>query len=135
MEKTKILVVDDDKNIAETISFSLEHEGYEVLSASNGWEALGAVRVIEPDLVILDVMLPKENGYLVSTYIKDDVASGIYKKDIAVVLLTARDLRHDPDREKTVMGISRAECMMYKPFEMEALLKKVKELLVQKCDA
>jgi len=129
MDKKKVLIVDDDKNIAETLRFSLELEGYEVYEAYDGWQGLGAVRAIEPDLVILDVMLPKENGYLISARIKDDIKKGVYLHDIAIVLLTARDLSNDPEREKTVMEISRAECMMYKPFEIEKLLGKVKELL------
>ena len=61
-----ILVVDDDPDILETVCFGLDLEGYRVIRAINGWEALGAVRVNRPDLVVLDVILPKENGYRVS---------------------------------------------------------------------
>lgn len=129
MDRHKVLIVDDDKDIVETIRFRMEQEGYEVFTAYDGYEALGAARVIEPDLIILDVMLPKENGYLVSDLIKDDVAKGVYHKNIAVLLLTARVLKDDPEREKMVMEISKADYMMYKPFEMEGLLKKVEELL------
>ena len=80
MERQKVLVVDDDNDILESIQFNLEQEESEVITVSNGWEALGAVRTMEPDLVILDLMLPKVNGYRVSRCIKDDVAKGVYKK-------------------------------------------------------
>ncbi len=128
MEKRKILVVDDDKDILESIQFNLKLEGYEVITASNGWEALGAVRVTEPDLVILDVMLPKENGYRASRCIKDDIEKGVYKNNIAILLLTARVL-NDSDREEMFMNVSQADYMMYKPFEMKELIKKVQGLL------
>ncbi len=61
MEKQKILVVDDDTDIIETIQYSLEQEDFEVVSANNGWEGLGAVRIVQPDLVILDAMMPLED--------------------------------------------------------------------------
>ncbi len=128
MERQKVLIVDDDNDILESIQFSLEQEGYEVIAVSNGWEALGAVRTMEPDLVILDVMLPKENGYRVSRCIKDDVAKGVYKKSIAILLLTARVL-NDPDREEMFMNVSQADYMMYKPFDMTKLIEKAAELL------
>jgi two-component system alkaline phosphatase synthesis response regulator PhoP len=128
MERRKILVVDDDEDIVESIQFNLEQEGYDVTSASNGWEALGAVRVTEPDLVILDVMLPKENGYRASRCIKDDIAKGVYSKNIVILLLTARVL-NDPEREEMFMNVSQADYMMYKPFDMSHLIEKVEELL------
>ncbi len=128
MERRKILVVDDDKDILESIQFNLEQEGYEVITVSNGWEALGAVRTTEPELVILDVMLPKENGYRVSRCIKDDIEKGVYKKNVVILLLTARVL-NDPDREEMFMNVSQADYMMYKPFDMTQLIEKVAELL------
>ena len=128
MNRRKILVVDDDKDIAESIQFNLEQEGYEVITASDGWTALGAVRITEPDLVVLDVMLPKENGYRVSRCIKDDVAKGVYTKNIVILLLTARVLT-DSDREEMFMNVSQADYMMYKPFDMTKLIEQVAQLL------
>jgi len=66
MNKPGILVVDDNPDITETIRFNLELEGYEVIIAANGWEALGAFRAKKPDLVVLDVMLPKKIGELLN---------------------------------------------------------------------
>ncbi len=128
MERRKILVVNDDKDILESIQFNLEQEGYEVITVSNGWEALGAVRITEPDLVILDVMLSKENGYRASRCIKDDVAKGVYKKNILILLLTARVL-NDPIREDMFMNVSQADYMMYRPIDMTKQIEKAAELL------
>lgn len=124
MEDITILVVDDNPDILETLCFRLQLEDYQVIRASNGWEALGAVRSVEPDLVILDVILPKENGYRVSRFIKDDIKSGVYGKDIGIILMTGRPL-DDADGMKKVVAFSQADAIMYKPFNMEELINNV----------
>jgi len=129
MNRPKILVVDDDPDITETICFALDQEGYQVMRATDGWEALGTVRATEPDLVILDVILPRENGYRISRFVKDDIEKGIYQKNIIILLLTARPLS-DSDGSRMVMEFSHADHIMYKPFEIEQLIEKVKELLL-----
>ena len=101
-----------------------------MFSARNGWEALGAVRVCQPDLVILDVMMPLENGYKVSKIIKDDSDAGVISKNPPVILLTARDVRGDKEREEMLMKTSRAELMIYKPFDMYNLIESVNNLLL-----
>ena len=128
MKENKIIVVDDDSDIRETISFALEQEGYRVICADNGWNALGAVRATQPNLVILDVILPRENGYRVSGLIKDDSKKGVYQKDIPIILLTGRPM-NDLDAMKVAIEFSQADYIMYKPFDMEQLVIKVKELL------
>jgi two-component system alkaline phosphatase synthesis response regulator PhoP len=128
MSKRKILIVDDEPDLVETLKFRLEHEGYETITAINGWEALGAVRAQEPDLVLLDVMLPKENGYRVSKMIKEDIATGRLPKAIPVFLLTARNLSSDPGRESEFRNFSQADDVIYKPFEMEELIAQIAAL-------
>jgi len=128
MSKIKILVADDDEDIVESIKFSLDLHGFEVVTAFDGFDAYALVNTEKPDLVILDVMMPKENGYRVARAVKDGVEKGIYGKNIIVLLLTARVL-NEPDREKMFMEMSRADFMMYKPFDMEHLIEKIKELL------
>lgn len=128
MEKQKILIVDDEPDVIEALRFQLEHEGYEVVTATDGFEALAVAKATEPDLVVLDVMMPKKNGYLVSQVIKEDVEKGAYGKNIIILLLTARVLS-DPAREEMFMKVSQADCMMYKPFEMGQFMEKVRELL------
>jgi two-component system, OmpR family, alkaline phosphatase synthesis response regulator PhoP len=129
MEKKKILLVDDEPDIVETIRFSLEQEGYEIVTAADGMEALDRARQIVPDLMVLDVMMPKENGYRVARTIREDEKAGRISKRIPIVLLTARNLEGDPEREKMFMEFSQADAMMYKPFEMDDLVQKIKQCL------
>ncbi len=129
MSTQKILLVDDEPDILETVRFRLELEGYEVVTAANGLEALGAVMSQDPDLVVLDVMLPGENGYRVARTIRDEEAEGKRDGHLPIILLTARDLSSDPQRERMFMDLSRADLMMYKPFEMDELVSRIQELL------
>jgi CheY-like chemotaxis protein len=129
MSKARILVVDDEPDILETVQHALELDEYEVITATNGLEGLGAARVEQPDLVLLDVMLPGENGYRVARAIRDDEQRGVYEKRTPIVLVTARDLSGDPEREKMFMDFSQADRVMYKPFDLDDLLALVEELL------
>ncbi len=129
MKRKKILLVDDEPDILETVRFRLELEGYEVVTAANGLEGLGAVMSQDPDLVVLDVMLPRENGYQVARTIRDEEAAGKREGRLPIILLTARDLSSDPPRERMFMDLSRADLMMYKPFEMDELVSRIQELL------
>jgi CheY-like chemotaxis protein len=134
MPKPKILVVDDEPDIITSIQFCLEQEGYDVLTACDGAKALKTVRSIEPDLIVLDVMMPKENGYRVSRRIREAEKYGKFSKRIPIILLTARNLKGDPEREKHFMDFSQADYMMYKPFEMDELIDKIRGL-VTGCEA
>lgn len=135
LRRKRILVVDDEPDVVETVRFRLEQDGYEVLVATNGLEGLGAAHAHRPDLTILDVMMPGENGYRVSKMLREDEDAGLYPRRMAILLLTARDLSGDPEREQTFMEFSRADAMMYKPFELDALVRKVEELLGESADA
>ncbi|HKI86045.1 MAG TPA: response regulator [Thermoanaerobaculia bacterium] len=125
----KILIADDEADVVETVRFRLESEGFEVVTAVNGLEALGAARVHQPDLVILDVMMPGENGYRVARMLREDQEAGVYEETLRILLLTARDLRKDPEREKTLMEFSGADRAIYKPFELDDLVEAVHGLL------
>jgi CheY-like chemotaxis protein len=129
MGKLTILVADDDADILETLTFRLEQRGYQVIQAHDGEEALERVRQSVPDLVILDVMMPKENGYRVSKIIKQDEQEGKYPKKIPIILLTARNLKAQPEREQMFMDFSHADEVVYKPFEMEKLIQSIDKLL------
>ncbi len=129
MSKPRILLVDDEADIVETIRFALDMEGYDVLTASNGLEGLEKARKELPDLILMDVMMPKENGYRVSQMIRQDEKEGKIAKRIPIILLTARNLEDDPEREKMFMNFSQADSVVYKPFEMDDLLKHVREIL------
>lgn len=84
-DKKNILVVDDDPDLVEAVSMKLESKGYQVAKAYDGVEAWTRIKEQRPDLVILDVMMPNKNGYVVCKELKEDPAY----KAITVVLLTA----------------------------------------------
>lgn len=128
MIKRKIMVADDSRDIVEAVQFNLELAGFEVVTAFDGREAISTACREMPDLLVLDVMMPGENGYRVSRFIKDNIQKGVLERDIKILLFTARVLNDDA-REATMMQFSLADDMMYKPFNMDHLLEKVKSLL------
>lgn len=117
----KILIIDDEHDIVETIQFMLEAQGYRCLTAFDGEEGLKAAKNSNPDLIILDVMMPKMNGYKISRLLKYDNAY----KDIPILMLTARS----QDEDKAIGEETGADEYITKPFEMDYILKKVKEYL------
>lgn len=121
MDKKRILLVDDEKDLAETVVFQLQISGYEAIVAYDGQEGLGKARKEKPDLIILDLMLPKMDGYKVCGLLKNDSR---YAK-IPIIMFTARAQESDIKLAKEVG----AEAYITKPFEQEILLGKIRELL------
>jgi len=128
MMKGKILVVDDLKDIVETICFCLQQDGYEVFSAFDGQQALELARREQPDLMVLDVMLPKENGYQVSRFVREDERAGIIKKRTRILMLTARTVP-EKEREEFLQTWSGADVFLYKPFDVDELVRRIGELM------
>ena len=124
MDKKKILIVDDEKDLVETIIFQLEGSGYEAIAAYDGQEGLDKARKDKPDLIILDLMLPKLDGYKVCRMLKFDEKY----KDIPIIMFTARAQEQD---KKLGLEVG-ANAYITKPFELEVLLAKIKELLGEK---
>jgi CheY-like chemotaxis protein len=124
-ETPRILIADDEPDIAETLRYCLEQEGCEVQVASNGHEALGAIRSWKPHVALLDVMMPRENGYRVCRFAKEDAEQGLIPP-LTVLLVTARKL-DDPEREGTFSEFSRCDGVVYKPFDLEELLARVQK--------
>ena len=122
MQNKKILVVDDERDLVETLTFRLEASNYEVLSAYDGQEGLEKARAEKPDLIILDLMLPKIDGYKVCRMLKFDEKY----KNIPIILFTARAQETDKQMGEDVG----ADAYITKPFEPQVLLEKVKELLI-----
>jgi len=121
MAKAKILLVDDEKDLVETVSFRLKALDYEVVCAYDGQQALELARKEKPDLIILDIMLPRMDGYKVCGLLKKDTR---YAK-IPIIMFTARAQQVDIETGKE-MG---AEAYINKPFEPQLLLEKIRELL------
>ena len=123
MEK-KILIVDDEAHIRMLIGQTLEEledEGVEFLTADNGASALELIQSEKPNLVFLDVMMPKMNGMDVCQKVKKELAID----DVYIVLLTAKGQELDRQRGQEVG----ADVYMTKPFDPEVLLSKAREVL------
>ncbi len=122
----KILVVEDEKEMLESFKIRLENEGFEVLTAGDGEEGLRLAREANPDLVMLDLILPKLNGYKICRMLKYDKRF----RHIPVIILTAK--AEESDRE---LGLTvGADVYITKPFEWEEIHKKIKELLLKGID-
>ncbi|ASS97859.1 response regulator YycF [Geobacillus thermocatenulatus] len=114
MEK-RILVVDDEKPIADILQFNLQKEGYEVICAYDGEEALQKVEETMPDLILLDIMLPLKDGMEVCREVRK-------KYDMPIIMLTAKDSEIDK-----VLGLELgADDYVTKPFSTRELLARVK---------
>lgn len=124
MEKKRILIVDDEEDILNVLRFRLEANNYEVMSACDGQEGLNKARSEKPDLIILDLMLPKLDGYKVCRMLKFDESY----KAIPIIIFTARAQKKD---EELGMEMG-ADAYIAKPFEPAVLLGKMKELLEKK---
>jgi len=127
MNGLKILLVDDEQDIVDTIKYSLELRGFEVDTAYDGNAALAKARSGEYGLMILDVMLPGQNGYEVSRILKDEMETGALDS-FRVLLITARKLDNEL-REEFVSTWSRADACLYKPFDLDGLLDQIHALL------
>jgi len=121
MKPKKILMVDDEVDLVETVRFPLEMEGYQVLVSYNGEDALNQARKENPDLIILDIMLPKLDGYKVCRLLKFDERY----RHIPIIMLTAKT----QEKDKFLGKETGADEYITKPFEINELLEKVKNYL------
>jgi DNA-binding response OmpR family regulator len=121
MTKQRVLIVDDEPDIVETVQYCLEYENIDCLVAGDGQEALKLARRENPDVVILDVMLPKLNGYKVARLLKFDKSYC----NIPIIMLTARAQANDI-RTGEETG---ADEYLTKPFDMQQLTSLVKKHL------
>ena len=114
----KILVVDDEISLQETLAYNLKKQGYEVETVGEGTKALELAREIKPDLIILDVMLPGMDGFEICRILRQEMST-------PVLMLTARD-----DEIDRVVGLEvGADDYLAKPFSMRELIARVKAML------
>ncbi len=114
----KILVVDDEISLQETLAYTLKKEGYDVETTGDGAKALDLARELKPDLIILDVMLPGMDGFEICRILRHEMST-------PVLMLTARD-----DEIDRVVGLEvGADDYMAKPFSMRELIARVKAML------
>jgi two-component system alkaline phosphatase synthesis response regulator PhoP len=124
MNLMKILIVDDEPHLRTLIQQTLEDledEGVELFTASNGEDALATIREEEPNLVFLDVMMPKLNGFDVCNTVKHELGLS----HIHIILLTAKGQEFDRQRGQEVG----ADLYMTKPFDPDALIAKARSVL------
>ena len=117
----KVLIVDDEKDLVDMLKLRIEAMGYEVYSAFDGQEGLAKAREIKPDLIVLDIMMPKMNGYEVCRFLKFDDEF----KDIPIIMLTARGQEADKQLGEEVG----ADEYITKPFDSNELVEKIKSIL------
>ncbi len=117
----KILIADDEQNIVISVEFLMKREGFVVSIANDGEEALARIREDKPDLVLLDVMMPKKNGFDVCQEVRADAALA----GVRILMLTARG-RDTEVAKGMALG---ADGYMTKPFSTKDLVEKVRELL------
>jgi len=125
-DKTRILVVDDDPDLVESVSMKLEAEGFEVDKAYDGVEAMDRIKAQKPALVILDVMMPRKDGYELC----DEIKQSDEYKDIAVLLLTAvADAVTSTNYTHQGGKNTLADDYIPKPIELDQLMELVRENL------
>jgi DNA-binding response OmpR family regulator len=128
MDGYRILIVEDDEDIVETLKYSLGLRGFEIDVAYDGLHALRKARKNKYDIMLLDIMLPGKNGYEVSRILKEEMESG--KLDsFKIIVLTARKV-DDPEREDFLTTWSKADEYIYKPFELDDLVDRINSHIV-----
>ncbi|MBU1255934.1 response regulator [Patescibacteria group bacterium] len=117
-----IIFIEDEPTLQKTVGRFLENEGYEVKSAIDGETGLAMVKKIKPDLVLLDLILPKKDGFEVLKELKADETT----KDIPVIILT--NLEKTADIEKT-LSLGATTYLVKANYELEEIVKKIKETI------
>jgi two-component system phosphate regulon response regulator PhoB len=126
MVKKKILVVEDDRDISELITYNLEREGYDIACLYDGGQAVDFVKKRKPELIILDLMLPEVDGIEICRTLKSDAAT----KHIPIVMLTAKGEEAD-----VVVGLQMgADDYIPKPFSPKVLVARIKAIIRRMAD-
>ena len=119
---SRILVVDDDKDVIELVRFLLEQDGHQVLEAYDGVEGVEVAQKELPDLIILDIMMPERDGFTANTHLLDNEAT----RGIPIMVLTAKGQMRD-----LFESAPNVRCYMEKPFESKELRKNVAAVVAQ----
>ncbi|MBL7807216.1 MAG: response regulator [Saprospiraceae bacterium] len=121
MDSAKVLIVDDEPNIVLAIEFLLQREGYQTEKAFDGIQALEIASGFQPDILILDVMMPGLNGFEVGQKVRQMPSL----ENTKIIFLTAKGTQ----RDKEIGYASGAEMYMIKPFDNEELVAAVNEMM------
>lgn len=121
MERNRILIIDDEPQIVRALELLMQREGFDVRSASDGVEALSAIEDVAPDLILLDLMMPRMDGFELCQKIRSNPAW----KNMIIVILTAKG--RDIEREKG-MALG-ADHYVTKPFSTREVVQLIKSVL------
>ncbi|RMH68905.1 MAG: response regulator [Gemmatimonadetes bacterium] len=121
MPKKKILIADDEEHIRELLKLLLEDDGYDVVTAADGEEAVKTAVEETPDAIILDIMMPKMDGYQAFHSIREHEET----RDIPVLVLTAKS---EPIYDRISKGIG-ADGHIIKPFDADEVLERIRNLI------
>ena len=124
MANKKVLVVDDEIHIVHVVAIKLRNNGYDVISAGNGANALKLVQEEKPDIVVTDFQMPVMNGLELIENLRSDAST----ENIPVVLLTARGFAIDDEQKQKL----RVSAILSKPFSPKELLRSIEDILYQK---
>jgi two-component system OmpR family response regulator len=118
MAENKILIVEDDANLLETLKYNLRKDNYDVVTASDGEQALEVARKEKPDLIVLDIMLPRLNGFEVCRILRQEMT-------VPILILTAK-----VDETDKIVGLEiGADDYMTKPFSIRELIARIRAML------
>ncbi|HEX6472594.1 MAG TPA: response regulator [Streptosporangiaceae bacterium] len=117
----RVLVVDDDEVIRQLIAVNLQLEGFAVEMATDGQDCLDKVRAVDPDVITLDVMMPRLDGWVTAVRLREEEAT----RHIKVVMITARAQEHDIRRGREI-GV---DAYVTKPFDPAELIRTVRSLI------
>jgi CheY-like chemotaxis protein len=117
----KVLIVDDEMHVIKIMQFKLKNEGYKVLSALNGQDAIEIAKEEIPDVILLDIMMPEMDGYKVYEILQEDDKT----KDIPVIMVTAKTQEEDKLKAEK-LGI---EDYIFKPFSLQSVIDAIKRVL------
>ena len=123
MEKKKILIIDDEQDLVDFVKIRLETNGYQVVSAYNGEEGIVTCVRENPDLVLLDILIPKIDGFKVCQALKKDPSTA----GIPIIMLTAKDRTEDIKSAKE----AGADGYIIKPFDSATMLLSIKDQLAK----
>ncbi|MBD3183050.1 response regulator [Candidatus Poribacteria bacterium] len=121
MTKNRILLVDDEPDIVETAAFMLQSYSFQVITAGNGIECIEKAKKEQPDLILLDIMMPEMNGYEVCAKLREDDST----KHIPIIMLSAKG-ESEAILKSHKIG---ADDYVVKPFSMPTLLSKLEKVL------
>jgi len=126
MKEPRILIIEDYKDFQKALEIQLKNDGFDVITADDGYQGYEIAKQQRPDLIILDVVIPAVNGFHVCRLLKSDM----YLKNIPIIMMSG--LKKDKVDKDRGLDTCAADEYLFKPFKHEDLLKSIKRLLAKK---